>query len=464
MQIDFAQRIARIVREKHPNLRINVPAYTWSRSPPQGGMKPDANMSITLCSIECNFGQPLADGIPEINAEFKKDLEGWSRIADKLLMWDYTTNFKQYLMPYPNYYVLTDNIRFFVEHSVVGYMAQGSHTTRNGQFAPLAMWVMAKSMWNPNQDGRALVREFIAGYFGPAAPHIQQYADDLHSAMMKNRSPLFCRMNKATYLHDPFLTPEFVADAERAFQQAEAAAQDDPVIARRVRTAHIPVQYLVLKRAWEMWPAVAKARPELSFADYCRSFAAAGREAGISGIAEGDRGATQFFAWAERYAQLKAGNPAADTPAEVKDADPGKVLLIQAAQFEGQMRFLIEADGDTDGWAQKVISHGWAIQHPMGGRDFDPRKTYRVFVRVRARAKAPAADGRALLCGIHSKTGKGVRGALAMDKADGTWQTINLGAYQGMPEGDAFWIALDPKTKDNVEQAEIDCYWLQEQE
>jgi hypothetical protein len=425
-------------------------------------MKPDGNMSITLCSIECNFGQPLAEGHPEVNAEFKKDIEGWSRIAGKLLMWDYTTNFRQFLMPYPNYYVLTDNIRFFADRSVVGYMAQGSHTTRNGQFAPLAMWVLAKSMWDPKQDGRALVREFIAGYYGPAATHIQTYADDLHAAMMKNNSPLYCRMNHATYLYEPFLTPEFVTGAERLFQQAEVASAGDPAIARRVCAAHIPVQFLVLKRAWEMWPAVLKARPDAGFKEFCKSFAAAGREAGITRPAEGDRGATQLFAWAEHYGKLKSANPAADLPPEIKDVDPAKVLFIQAAQFEGQMRFLVEADGDTDGWAQKVISHGWAIQHPMGGRDFDPRKTYQLFVRVRAKARAPATEGVALLCGIHSKTKalSTARGGLPMTKADGQWQTIDIGAYQGSPEGDAFWIALDTKTKDNLEQAEIDCIWL----
>lgn len=77
-------------------------------------------MSITLCSIECNFGQPLAEGYPEEDAAFKADLEGWSKLVSRLDVWDYTTDFTHYVPPYPNYCALAPNVRFYASHKVRG--------------------------------------------------------------------------------------------------------------------------------------------------------------------------------------------------------------------------------------------------------------------------------------------------------------------------------------------------------
>ena len=136
-QVHFAKEIGKIVWRKHPDVILNVPAYRWTRKPPKN-IDLDPRMAITLCSIECNFGQPLAEGYPDENAAFKADIEGWSKIAPRLFIWDYTTNFTHYLLPYPNYYVLAPNVKFYADHKARGIMHQGSHTTRHGQLAPLS--------------------------------------------------------------------------------------------------------------------------------------------------------------------------------------------------------------------------------------------------------------------------------------------------------------------------------------
>ncbi|MCP4783128.1 MAG: DUF4838 domain-containing protein [Fuerstiella sp.] len=459
MQLDFAARIAAIVRKKYPGMTINVPAYTWSRQPPRG-IKPDENMSITLCSIECNFGQPLAEGIPEVNAKFKQDILGWSRMSRQLLIWDYTTNFKHYLLPYPNYYVLAPNVKFYVDHKVAGIMHQGSHSTRQGQQAPLCMWVLAKAMWNPNQDGRELVGEFVRGYYGPAAGAIQNYLDTLDAAKQKTKRPLYCRWTKATYLNDAMFTPELVRQSELTFASALELVQNDPVLLRRVKIAHLPMQYLVIKRARKLWPAVQHALPDANFAAYCETFAHTARNAQVTLIGEGDP-ARFLYDWAVDYAGLLADDPGADLPTNLKEADLSTVHFLQAAQFTGQMRFLVKADGATDGWAQKVISHGWSIQHRLAPPyDYQASRRYNLYVRVRATAEQKATKGYALRAGVHVKKGGGTRGGLPMAQADGQWHTLNLGEFKGPAEGGGFFICLDTATKDFVSDAQVDCMWI----
>jgi hypothetical protein len=90
--------------------------------------------------------------------------------ARQIWLWDYTCNFTHYLMPHPNLDVLAPNVRYFADHRVIGYMAQGSHTCVNAEFSHLRMWVLAKALWNPEADNQALVAEFCLGFYGPGGP------------------------------------------------------------------------------------------------------------------------------------------------------------------------------------------------------------------------------------------------------------------------------------------------------
>ncbi|HUT59241.1 MAG TPA: DUF4838 domain-containing protein [Phycisphaerae bacterium] len=458
MQLHFAKEVAKIVRQKYPDVWINVPAYRWSRKPPKG-IKPDAKGIITLCSIECNFGQPLAEAWPKENAAFKADIEGWSALAPKLYIWDYTTNFTHYILPYPNWYALTPNVKFFADHKVRGYMAQGSHTTNHGQMAPLCMWVLAKAMWNPNADGNAMVKEFCLGYYGPkAGPYVHQYVQMLDAAIQgDNRQPIWC--TRGTYLSAPYLSPELMAASDRLFRQAEAAVKDDADLLKRVQADHVPVLYVMIRRPVEMIPAAVKLTPGLTAAQIFREFAAYARAAGISRVRENDS-AAQLFDWCDDYAKILESAGSLPIPAELKDADPKTYRLIQTSQLDGQVRFLKKAAGATDGWAMGVVSTGWSIQHKLGVPwDVQVGKTYDVYIR----AKATAGEGAttALSVGVYVSAGprtatKGIKA----DEVDGTWKTYHLGHWKPGANGGVFYAATGPK---GITDAYIDCLWLMEQ-
>ena len=62
-------------------------------------------MLVRLCSIEANFSKPLSS---EANQSFGDDLRGWNAIAPNLFIWNYVTNFANYLIPHPNMRPLAD--------------------------------------------------------------------------------------------------------------------------------------------------------------------------------------------------------------------------------------------------------------------------------------------------------------------------------------------------------------------
>jgi hypothetical protein len=177
-------------------------------------------------------------------------------------------------------------------------------------------------------------------------------------------------------------------------------------------------------------------------------------------IGEGDS-ARFLYDWATDYSRLVADDPRGDLPPEFTEADAIATHFLQAAQFTGQMRFLVKADGATDGWAQNVISHGWSIQHRLAPpHDYQVGKRYTLYVRVRATAMNKAVKGDALRAGYYVRNGSGTRGGLPISQADGRWRTLNLGEFEGAAEGGSFFICLDTATKNSVSDAQIDCMWI----
>jgi hypothetical protein len=108
-------------------------------------------------------------------------------------------------MPWPNWYVIGPNTRLFASTGVkggslqcptllilAGVFDEGDYTSYGGDMEELKSWLISQMLWDPSQDDRALIAAFlevcpqsvssecnrvVQGYYGPAAPLMQQYLD-----------------------------------------------------------------------------------------------------------------------------------------------------------------------------------------------------------------------------------------------------------------------------------------------
>jgi hypothetical protein len=239
--IDFANYIADNIKAEFPNVAVDTLAYQYTRKPPRT-LRPRPNLIVRLCSIECNFGAPLDD---PSNASFADDIRGWSERADRLYIWDYVTDFAHFVEPYPNWFVLGPNLRFFQAHHVRGVFEEGAYQSPGAEMAEMRSWVLAQLLWNPQQDDRALIREFLDGYYGTAAgPIIWRYMEMLHEASGNYYLRCFTRPNP------PYLQFAPMAKAEALWQDAERAVAGNEELLDRVRLGHLPVLYSWLKQ-WD---------------------------------------------------------------------------------------------------------------------------------------------------------------------------------------------------------------------
>ena len=60
--------------------------------------RPRGNVVIRLCSIECNFAQPLTD---PSNEKFQQDMQHWASVSNRTFIWNYITNFQNFIARKP---------------------------------------------------------------------------------------------------------------------------------------------------------------------------------------------------------------------------------------------------------------------------------------------------------------------------------------------------------------------------
>ncbi len=241
--VAFVNYIGEKIEPEFPDVAVDTFAYQYTRHPPKT-IKPRPNVIVRLCSIECNFREPLDH---PSNAAFLADLATWSKICGRLYIWDYTTDFSHYVVPHPNWFTLGSNVRLFQAYGVKGLFEQGAYQGHGAEMAELRAWVLAQLLWNPQQDDRALIKEFLEGYYGKRAGDlIGRYLELMHDA--SKGFNLRCYLGK----DPPHLRFQPLAAAERLWQQAEEAAsrEPDPEKLIRVRLGHLPVRYACLGR-WE---------------------------------------------------------------------------------------------------------------------------------------------------------------------------------------------------------------------
>jgi len=241
--IHFVNQVAEVVEKEFPDAWIETLAYQYTRTPPKP-LRPRRNVVPRLCTIECDFSQPLDKSPYPQNTRFVEEIKGWSAITENLYVWDYTTNFAHYVGPHPNFACLQGNAQFFRDNHVVGLFEQGAYQGRHAEFAELRAWLLAKLLWNPDQDIQALYDDFFSGYYGKAAPLVRQYWTELQSFVTDPE----VTVNIWTGPEAKYYPDGFFERSLDLWKQAEALVADDPAISYNVRMSALPVYYALLER------------------------------------------------------------------------------------------------------------------------------------------------------------------------------------------------------------------------
>ncbi|MBP3394005.1 MAG: DUF4838 domain-containing protein, partial [Lentisphaeria bacterium] len=257
--IRFVNQIAEEVEKEFPNVTVQTFAYQYTSTPPKFA-RPRHNVEVRLCSIGSNFAAPLDS--PK-NASFSRELREWSKIAPRLSVWNYVTNFSNYLRPFPNLTVLAEDIRSFGKYNVGAVLEQGDWNSGGvtGDFVALKAYVISKLLWNPALEPRKVMDKFIGGYYGAAAPQIREYLELIENEVEKNDTYLGC----FTAHIDKILSLESILAGYRLMLKAEDAVKDKEFKFReRVKIAGLPIRFAMLERALPLKRKYGANTPDLN--------------------------------------------------------------------------------------------------------------------------------------------------------------------------------------------------------
>jgi hypothetical protein len=457
----FVNQVAEAIEKEFPQVAVDTLAYQYTRKPPLH-VRPRPNVIVRLCSIECCFSHPLEKCAQ--NKAFVDDIVGWSKVCQRLYIWDYVTNFAHYLLPHPNLDVLEANIRFFIAHGVRGIFEQGEYQTPGGEMLELRSYIIARLLWNPDYGAKRALDEFLAGYYGPAAPPIRKYIRLLHDKVKKDNIHIRCYVQPTAAC----FTPEIIVQAEKLFVEAEKLAAKQPEVLKRVRIAHMPVQYTILANG-RAWARAAKRSAGILPAarwdekEIADKFLATAAEAGVKQVSEGG----QFAPFKEKVlARLSVRRAKSAPPPGTEKLPASRVVDVQDDEFsffkEGTLCGVRKDETASDGacaWLTGA-AHDWAIQFQMPPHYFKKGKRYHAYAVCKVRKQKDTGD--AFTFGIYdteAKKGVAHRRVTAKDAAT-DWKSYDLGVFE--PKGKPYVWFAGCKNADAVPEILIDRVYFVE--
>lgn len=247
--IKFVNRVAEILEPEFPDVTFDLLAYSYSR-PASHLTKVRHNVCVRLCASRTCYAHsfekctdrsqatPRPDGTSTI---FIEDLIEWSRVCNRLYVWDYTSNFPLYPMPFANWRVLQPNLQTMAKYNVKGVFEEANCAYYGGvDFNELRTYLISKLLWNPDCDIDAHRKEFMEHFYGAAAKYLDEYLNMLCDFVERENYHLYIQDTK----RPDYLSDELLEKYNELFDKATKAVAGDGVRLMRVERARLSIRFV----------------------------------------------------------------------------------------------------------------------------------------------------------------------------------------------------------------------------
>lgn len=230
-QLLMENKVAEIVGRKHPDLLFNVFAYYEGEEPPKSDVRPAPNVCVRLC----NTRQNCAAGIFDPSNRFMHDrvLE-WSKLSDRLAVWDYTRLFEKTTLgfPYASEFYIGERMKFYAEHGVTALFVE--HEDPLTDLWEVKYQLITKFLEDPFRDSNVLVTDAFRRYFGKAGDRILAMRRKLDD-WRRDRDAFVGWF--AMFGEFSFVRTEEIREMVRVWDEAEHMVASDEKCLRRVKKA-----------------------------------------------------------------------------------------------------------------------------------------------------------------------------------------------------------------------------------
>lgn len=228
--LTFVNRIAELLADEFPWATVTTLAYRQSKTPPTRDIAAHPQVAVRFCTdFGASFNWPYHSFYDDHMAELAEQrgwFERWQQLSPRMHLWIYPHQYRNHLAPMPSIRAVADNLRYFAERNAESVYVQQSIGVDQGREI-MRYWLFAKLMWNPALDIEDLIRDFVWGYYGEAAPAVFAYEQFLLDHHLRHTD--FARKRNWIYpIHDePMYRNGFLPEAREILGRAVTMAEDD---------------------------------------------------------------------------------------------------------------------------------------------------------------------------------------------------------------------------------------------
>jgi len=266
--LELYNNVARILREKHPTSpsKIGFLAYSNMTLPPVRDITTDPMLFTELAPIDIDPNHGMDDPRSPQKQEFREILNKWAKVTQgRLTIYDYDQSMLVWRdLPNPSQMAFREDVKHYRDTGILGVSTE----SRNALATTfINLYLRARLLWNPKEDVDALLDDFYARFFGPAAGPMKKYWDTIFTSWQDTI------VTEHEYFVAPAIyTPDvveklgtYLREAEASIQQMDARdghlSRNEQRYLRRMRFMHLG--YTVLQSYMSM---VRSAATDVDFA------------------------------------------------------------------------------------------------------------------------------------------------------------------------------------------------------
>ena len=183
----FANEVADRVATKHPDRKLLVLAYINYAEPPDT-VRPHPNVVPFLCHYApADYARAINDPASEPNRQFNELLKNWVQITPNVLIYSYVSKSMWWQLPRPVLKNFAADIKYYNQLGINRYFCQS--TLSDWALDGPLYYTIAKLLWDPAADPRAIAAEWIEGMFGRAAQPMTEFYEAVDASVRKTGQP-----------------------------------------------------------------------------------------------------------------------------------------------------------------------------------------------------------------------------------------------------------------------------------
>jgi hypothetical protein len=243
--VDFFDDIARRTAREHPESILSFYCYADYTQPPTKPRRLSPNLCAWIAPIRyCRF-HAIGNEICPSRTQLEKMIDSWSESVSKIGWRTYNYNLAECTVPVSKIGVWTRDIPYLKRKGCVGINLETLHSWHI--YGP-HIYLSIRLAYSPGADAGAIMDDYYAKFFGPAAQHMKAYWTAVDRACCE----LQCHSG-SFFGVDQLYTPALLRTCRKHLDEAAAAAGKDNRFAERValhdRGFQNAEQYMQLRAA-----------------------------------------------------------------------------------------------------------------------------------------------------------------------------------------------------------------------